>query len=471
MDRTPYLLRLDALGLDAFQMHGNEIRQLAAFGPGETEGFRDWLQQRETQRPLRALIELAEESFEIEDLPRVRGADRRALLTRRLAAWFADPAFACAEALPQAADGLAAHAERVLFSGLPQTDSIAPWLDVLQACGAALEAACPASRLCAHFGSGAKAASGAIIVHFSRAGMRLTAAAGGKALFSRLVTDLPPQTVEVDSAWIGELDRTLHYLASRRELSLPADLPILVHADAGSIVGSAAARSDPRFGDRLSFHDLPTGADSPADFDAAATAQLLRWLAAAPPQLAWGAGKSAKAHRQRQIMLAVAGVGLIATLSGAGVGVSHWQHASRDLQVQQQVAQRHLQIRQTLAGMETSSAEARLHAQRLLTTLDHPALNIAPLPTAALFHRLASTLQIFSAYELQALEWRRADASDHIGIEISLAPAALETASASAVLDALQADGALAPRLLTNSPAALRFSFELPAARLAEERQ
>lgn len=466
MDRTPHLLRLDALGLDVFQLQDQQVRPLARFSAGEAERFRDWLRQRDLRRPLHAVVELADESFEIEDLPRLRGADRRALLQRRKMSWFADPQFAGAAALPQARESLPAHAERVLFSGLARADAITSWLDALRDCGAALQRVLPASQLAAHFGAGAHAAGAVLVVHFSRAGMRLTAALEGQALFARLATDFSAQTVHTDAGWIDELARTLHYLSSRRDLSLPGEPAIVVHADEERIAAAALARADARFGARLRFSSLPADAQ---DFDAASTAQLLRWLAAAPPRLGWGAGSRLNGPRSQQLTLALVGAALAASVAGASLGVLHWQDARRDKAARQQVQQRHALIRQTLAGLETGSAHARLRAQRLLATLEHPALAQPRLSTTALFRLLAAALQDFPGHQLQSLDWHTDDFSADsdgawIRVEISLTTAA--SATAAAVLDALRAQGARGPRLLGNAAGLLRVGFELPAARL-----
>ncbi len=475
MKPTPYLLRLDALGLDLFERHDKGVRLVARFDAGEVAGFRDWLRQREPRRPLWAVVELADESFEIEDLPRVRGADRRALLSRRLASWFVRPDLASAETLPQACPGLAAHAERWLFSGLSRIDAIAPWLDALQACSATLERVLPASRLAAHFARD-EAATGAVIVHFSRAGMRLTAALGGQALFARLATDFPAQVAAMDAGWTEELARTLHYLGGRRELPLPAELPILIHASADHLADGASAAADPRFGGRLRLCNLPATTAEAADptqaepFDAGTTAQLLDWLVRAPPRLGWGASRAGTNHHRQRIRLAVAGLGLCATLAGAGSSVLHWQDARRDARATQQLQHRHAQLRQTLAALETGSAEGRLRAQRLLATLDHLESAMPPLSAGALFHLLAAMLQAFPAHELQTLEWQadNAGTAGTVMIEIELRSAPERLASAAAAIDALRAKGALAPRLLARQPNGLRLAFELPSARLGE---
>src|SRR5215831_3222956 len=78
------------------------------------------------------LADVVEEDFFQENLPYVRGSDRRALLARRLAQRYRDVSLAVPISL-----GSETHAgrreERVLYTSFTNTQQFQPWLDVLRA--------------------------------------------------------------------------------------------------------------------------------------------------------------------------------------------------------------------------------------------------------------------------------------------------------------------------------------------------
>ena len=146
MLRKPLLLALDALGLEAWQMHDGTLIRVAGFAPGEASALQTWLAGRAQRASCRIVVNLADEAYEVEDLPHVRGADRKALVARRTAAWFAHPAFARASSLGPAPDGRKGL-ERILFAGLERADELRPWLDAVHASGTRITHLIPAANL------------------------------------------------------------------------------------------------------------------------------------------------------------------------------------------------------------------------------------------------------------------------------------------------------------------------------------
>lgn len=491
MKRPPLLLKVDELGLDLFEPHPHGVRTLAGFARGETAALTGWLREHRPGAALRAVVELGTEAFELEELPRVRGADRRALLARRLAASFPHPGFACAKALPESARSSRARSEQLLFSGLSDPSAIEPWMDALRAAGARVTESVPASSLAAHFGAGAAGSSAALIVHFSRAGMRLTAARSGQALFSRLAAGFPAAVAAVDARWMEELALTLDYLAGVHALALPATLPVFIHASAGKLAAGDQARADSRFGNRIEFVPLPGAHASaeggqPARFTAAAEAALLHWLAAAPPGLGWAAGDAAPSARQRRTAFAFSAAALALALAASASAALDWSQAQALEHERRQLHAQHEQLRRQLAALDTASAEQRAGVRRMLATLAALADAGAPdVSTSALFRWLADTLAALPPASLHSLEWQWQPASEHSGkagvaVEIGLAAAAgsaLPNPSAPTLdsgparrdmlIERLRARGAVAPRTLDASAAALRIGFGLPLALLA----
>ncbi|MER2554676.1 MAG: hypothetical protein ABTQ28_15575, partial [Thauera sp.] len=204
---------------------------LASFAAGEHAAFGAWLDGRAPGERCRMLVDLPDEAFEVEDLPRVRGADRRALLARRLAAWFPDPRYAHALPLGIPPDGRK-NFERVLFAGLERTADLQAWVDALGAAGKQLERLVPAAALLPRLnalvprlGNGDVAAR--LLAGAGRAGLRITLLSGRQPVFSRLV-DIPRGSTADTLVREAEIERTRSYLVAQRRLAADVPVPILL---------------------------------------------------------------------------------------------------------------------------------------------------------------------------------------------------------------------------------------------------
>lgn len=330
MLRKPLLLAIDALGLQAWQMHEQQLTRVASFAPGETAAVRAWLNARKRRESCRILINLADEAYEIEDLPRVRGADRRALLARRTAAWFPHPEYARACALGPAPDGRKGF-ERVLFAGLERCDELRPWLDAIGAAGARITRLIPAAslvpRVLAAMGEAATRAGPQLVAGFGRAGLRISLVADGHAQFSRLVGQCTLDDAAHSSAWLQEVERTRDYLLAQHRLPYETPVPIRVLETPDRLqVPPRATDGAPQRPSEAPVFLSPSAvgnklrrgaADGQPDFDR----RLLHALAHAPSDLGWRppslgmrGGPLALAPRT----LALAGI-VAATALGSGV--------------------------------------------------------------------------------------------------------------------------------------------------------
>src|SRR5205085_403677 len=122
------LYRAERHGLELVGKFSADEAGLEAFG-AHLRGERSAL--------LAVLADLAGEDFHEEQIPCVRGADRQALLARRLAQRYRDTRLAAALPLGvvQAAER---RNERVLLASFTNTQQLAPWLDALEEAGARL---------------------------------------------------------------------------------------------------------------------------------------------------------------------------------------------------------------------------------------------------------------------------------------------------------------------------------------------
>src|SRR2546422_4782318 len=160
--------------------------------------FRDYLRGQRGAL-FAVLADLAGEDFHEEQIPYVRGADREALVSRRLAQRYRDTRLAAALSLGQVATPERRN-ERVLLTSFTNTQQLAPWLDALEEAGTRLSGVYSAPLLAPALARklGAKAGR-AFVVTINRAGLRQCFIEAGRLRFARLerTVDMVPQALAI----------------------------------------------------------------------------------------------------------------------------------------------------------------------------------------------------------------------------------------------------------------------------------
>ena len=163
------------------------------------------------------VADVTEEDFFQENIPYVRGRDRRTLIGRKIAQRYRDTSLALALSLG-AQEG-ARREDRILYSSFTNTQPFQPWLAVLRTNEAklvgfyslALIAPLVAKRL-------KLPAARCIIVSLQNGGMRQSYVEDGKIRFSRLGRADPTDPHAAAEACAAESNRILQYLINLRIL-------------------------------------------------------------------------------------------------------------------------------------------------------------------------------------------------------------------------------------------------------------
>lgn len=213
-------------------------------GVGE---FREYLRGR--RGALFSLVaDLAGEDFHEEQIPFLRGADRDAIVRRRIAQRYRDTRLAAALSLGQVVTPERRN-ERLLLASFTNTQQLAPWLDALEESDARLAGVFSVPLLAPLLAArlGAKAGR-TFVVTANRAGLRQSFVEDGKLRFARLerTADMAPQAL---AAFVRtETHRLAQYLVTLR--ALPRDgtpIQVLVVAPPGQrAVFEQALPSDAR---------------------------------------------------------------------------------------------------------------------------------------------------------------------------------------------------------------------------------
>ncbi|HET7200358.1 MAG TPA: hypothetical protein VFI80_06040 [Burkholderiales bacterium] len=233
------------------------------------------------------LADVVEEDFFQENIPYVRGADRRALLARKLTQRYRDASLALPLSL-----GSETHAgrreERVLYMSFTNTRQFQPWLEALRSNRARVAGVFSVALIAAQMGKRLGFRGGRyLMVSLQQAGLRQTYIENGRIRFSRLgrMDFSDPRAIAQDYA--AESLRIQQYLLNSRILPREAPaLDVLVLAPhAHKALYDAACISSARL--QFHIHDLDKVSSSlgfrSAPDGTLAEGLFLHVLAAYPP--------------------------------------------------------------------------------------------------------------------------------------------------------------------------------------------
>jgi hypothetical protein len=270
-------------------------------------------------QPILILVDVIEEDFRHEALPRLNRRHRDAFSTRKLAQYYPHTVFRQSRWSRQKRDGRGEHA--LLLSALNQPAKLTPWLDILRAhhhpligiqsvphLGAELIKSFPKSHL--------------LLLSWNRAsGLRQSFYIEGQLHISRLIP--LTSTLTFSNAINAEMPRMLHYLSSQNlpPAGINLQAAIICHTE-----DQAALKLSLAVPPELTLHflDLQSlGHSIPAKKtyrDSDATPLFLQILASKPLRQHYAPAIHTHIYRlwQTRIALFVAS-GLLLLLSGAGI--------------------------------------------------------------------------------------------------------------------------------------------------------
>jgi hypothetical protein len=180
------------------------------------------------------LADLAEEGFQLEDLPYVQGGDRNALLQRRLSQYYYNTPLSAAISLGRAKEGR--RDEKILFAALTRIETFAPWLDTLREAEAVLAGVYSVPLVLTGFAPQLLGTSGPVLfVSLTRGGVRQTFFDNGKLHFSRLSQLATRGLDEVGRTCATDSAKIFQYLVAQRQIPRGVPLRAVVLANAGQM--------------------------------------------------------------------------------------------------------------------------------------------------------------------------------------------------------------------------------------------
>jgi hypothetical protein len=371
--------------------------------------FRDYL--RGQRGALFAVVaDLAGEDFHEEQVPYVRGADREAVLSRRLAQRYRDTRLAAALSLGPVVTAERRN-ERVLLTSFTNTQQVTPWLDALEEAGTRLSGVYSVPLLAPALAAKLAARdTRLLIVTANRAGLRQCYVEQGKLRFARLerTVDMVPQALAMFVR--SETQRLVQYLVTLR--ALPRDgtaVQVVVVAPPGErSVFEQALSSDARlvfrivdYADALKAVKLrraPEG--TPAE------ALFVHLAAHKPPAEQFASREDRRRYFLWQLQRGILAAGVAGFCACAIAGASRWWdvmstrgQAAEQTREARAAAQQYERITSTFPVTDTSSENLKVAVVEFRRIAERSAS-----PERAFLH-VSKVLEQYPQFELDGLRW------------------------------------------------------------------
>ena len=198
----------------------------------------------EPPEPVYVLVDLVEEEFREDTIPRVIGPDRRALIEARRRRLFSDSTYGCSFRLGREAQG--SRNDRMLFTALTRPERLTPWLRVLARNRVPLAGVHSLPLLKEQMLQWVRVeTSPALVVTWQRAGgLRQTCFVDGRVRLSRLAA--PHFGAGDDAEFLGrEVEKVRRYLGRHGllEAGRVLDVYIVSHSGLREAIGRLALTS------------------------------------------------------------------------------------------------------------------------------------------------------------------------------------------------------------------------------------
>ncbi|MEC5399996.1 hypothetical protein [Uliginosibacterium sp. H1] len=223
-----WLHLVDHSGIYCYRIDGAHLT-LADYFPVDEEGqlgFGYWVQQRPRGDIHSLVVDLPDEGFHLDPIPYVIGADRKALIQRKLVQHFFGSPYATAISLGREKTGR--RDERVLFAAITRPAAIEPWLTVLRSAGAALRAVHAVPLLTRDLLAGLKLPeTRGLVIALSPSGIRQLYFDDGQLRFARLSPAPDGPYANWGPDCLREARKTYQYISAQRWI--PRNNPLTVY--------------------------------------------------------------------------------------------------------------------------------------------------------------------------------------------------------------------------------------------------
>lgn len=426
--KTRRLLYLCAQQLTAYRWQRGALTSEGVFA-GSVEGqrlFSDYLAQHR-RGAVAILANVAEEGFQIETIPFLRGADRQAIIERKLGQLFFNTTLTTALSLGYEKD--LRKDERVLLAALTDPAVFAPWLGAIANARVALAGiySLPllAPSLLRKLGIGSDRC---LLLTVQDDSLRQSYFEKGELLFSRL-TPLPSDSIAgIARAFSSEAQKLQQYLVSQRLIARHQSITayLLAHANAVEAIAQHCINSATIRYEIIDSADCASQTGwRGAPQDCHSEQLFINLLASAPPRSQFADDRLRHDHHLRQIRSALCG-GSAAALAGCLLLAATQLFEARTIRQQSAAlaseataaGARYAEIVKTFPPIPTDHQTLRRVIDRYL------ALDRQSASPAGLYREISRALGDAPATELDEIDWQVGGVADAVSRSDAIAAAA-----------------------------------------------
>lgn len=406
------LLYLNASRLVASLWSSGTLHEEARFAP-DSEGiaaFAGYIARHRRGSNFYLMADIAEEGFLIDMLPYTRGADRHALLARKLGQYFFGSPLATAISYGREKTGR--RDEKFLFTALTRPQFFEPWLAALRGAEAQLGGIYSPPLLGgALIAKISPSLARCLLITVTLGGIRQSYFENGQVRFSRLTSIAASDPREIAASCAAESVQIYQYLLGQRQLSRGVPLPVIVLAhpeQMGAFIEHCGKSMEDMQFDIRDLHAVCAACGlKTLPLDSCSETLFLHLVAQSPPRDQFAPQEEQRFFRLWQIragLLKTGAAALIGCLLYAGhqmADVFELRSAAATLQQQEGIDQRkYTEIQKTFPPMPASKENLRAVIGRF-EELEKRSASPEPLYLA-----ISRALGEIPRVELERLQWQ-----------------------------------------------------------------
>ena len=223
------LLLMNSNEVIHLRWHGGKLTQIDHYFETNEDYDRFHLfLETDRKTPFVVVTDVIEEDFRTENVAHVTGADRKALVTRKLNHLFRTTRYKTARIIGRESDGR--KDDRILFTALTKPEMFEPWLTRLLAQNIPILAVTSAAYIMEHFAQSLSMSNAPhllVVNQEGNSGLRQTYLQKGRVIFGRLTPSGVSRSDSFSELLIEQCDQTRKYL--ERIKQLPYDAPLQIY--------------------------------------------------------------------------------------------------------------------------------------------------------------------------------------------------------------------------------------------------
>ncbi len=408
--KSSRLLYLSAHQMTAYRWHSGDLTAEGRFAMNETghQEFSAYL-ARNARSVFSILANVSEEGFQIETIPFLQGADRKAIIARKLGQLFFNAALTAAQSLGYQKSKR--KDERIMLAALTNSDFFAPWLKAITHAGVALSGIYSLPLLAPSLLKKLRVSEDQyLLLTVQDQSIRQSYFEKGELHFSRLTPLLNSSISGIAQTFSAETLKLQQYLASQRLIGRSQTITahLLAHSGAFKAIQSSCVNTATIQYSILDIEDCARKSGlKTAPPDTHCEQLFLHLLVTSPPRIQFADDTLRHDFHLGQIRSALHGLGALALLGcllySAKLQFENYTLTQETAALKNEASltrQRYNDILKTFPAIPTNN-------ETLVRIIDRyvELENMSATPNG-LYHEISRALQLAPTAELSSIDWK-----------------------------------------------------------------